>query len=134
MNTRIRARRSVDDRSLSQESAQPALQRPLDRRHSRLLLPAAKRRAVVGEEQREGLVQDTPDVDARRVAPQPDALDDVWEDPATAGEPAAAQCPARKFVYAANGFWRVGPTLYKFPYVQSWVMVARPAAPCVHSL
>ena len=58
MNTRIRPRCAVDDRSLSQETTQPGLQGPLDRRHSRVLLPAAKRRAVVREEQREGLVQD----------------------------------------------------------------------------
>jgi hypothetical protein len=32
------------------------------------------------------------------------------------GKPAAGQYPGEESVCAANGFWRGGPTLYKFPY------------------
>ncbi|TMA88333.1 MAG: hypothetical protein E6J63_13075 [Deltaproteobacteria bacterium] len=71
-----------------------------------------------------------PDVDARRHRSQPDAPR-VRSRP---GEPAAAQCPGSKFVCAASGFWRGGPTLYKFLYVQWADMVARPADPCVDSV
>jgi hypothetical protein len=71
------------------------------------------------------------DVDALRRASQPDAARDR---PARPGEPAAAQCPGNKIVCEASGFWRGGPTLYKFLYVPWADMVARLAAPCVDSV